>query len=121
MTKFKSFFYGLSAGVLALPAMVGAQFEIPDPGLVGTPTGGTRGIVGLLTTIMQWLLSLVGIFAVIAFVIAGLMYLTSAGSEEQADRAKKAMIYAVIGIVVALLGLIVLNAVNNMLSGRNEF
>jgi heme/copper-type cytochrome/quinol oxidase subunit 2 len=121
MTTVKRFFYGSAATLLALPVVVSAQFDaaITDTGLPEGATGG--GIVGLITNIMQWMLALVGILAIIAFVISGIMYLTSMGDEERAKSAKNAMIYAVLGVVVALLGLIVLTAVDRMLKGEDTF
>ncbi len=122
MTTVKRFFYGGAATLLALPVAVFAEFKVPTgTNLPGDAGAAGDGIIGIMTSIMQWLLILVGILAIIAFVIAGIMYLTSMGDEGRAESAKKAMIYAVFGVVVALLGLIVLNFVNNLLSGQGEF
>jgi len=110
------------AMALSVPAVVGAQFKKPEnTNLPGDSGAAAKGFVDILTGIMQWLLAIVGILAVIAFVIAGILYLTSAGDEEQIGRAKKAMIYAIVGVIVALLGMIVLNVVENMLRGEGEF
>ncbi len=119
MTQIKNFVYGSATALLAVPALVSAQFKVPD----GTdlPTGNGAGVLGIAGSIMKWLLTLVGILAVIAFVIAGILYLTAAGDEGQIDRAKKTMTSAIIGIIVALLGLIVLNAVVKMLSAETDF
>lgn len=64
-----------------------------------------------ITVVMNWLLGLIGVLGVIAFVISGIMYLTSAGDEGQAEKAKSVMTFAIIGLVVALVGLIIVNAV----------
>ncbi len=116
----KKIVYGSMMSLLAVPALVGAQFKVPtDTGLPESANG--QGITGIITNIMKWLLTLVGILAIIAFVIAGILYLTAAGNEDQIDRAKKTMTAAIIGVIVALIGLIVLNAVVTMLSGQGEF
>lgn len=75
------------------------------------PTLTNATVFDLVTNVMDWLLGLVGVLAVIGFVIAGVLYLTSAGDEEQAEKAKSIMTYAIIGLAVALVGLIVVNAV----------
>jgi len=68
-------------------------------------------IYDFLVRLMNWLLGIIGILGVIAFVISGVQYLTSAGNEEMAKSAKQNMTYAVVGLVVALAGLIVVNAI----------
>ncbi len=75
----------------------------------------------ILIRLMQWMLSLVSIFAIIAFVISGFMYLTSAGDEEQAKIAKKAFTYALIGLIVAISGLVVIRAVSRWMMGQSIF
>jgi len=77
----------------------------------------TTSVATIITTIMQWMLYIVGTIAVITFVISGIMYLTAAGDEDQIGKAKKAMVYGIVGIVVALLGLIIINLVDSMLQG----
>jgi multisubunit Na+/H+ antiporter MnhB subunit len=67
------------------------------------------------------LLYILGFFAVIGFVISGIMFLTAAGNEDQATKAKSYMIYSIVGILVALLGLIILNAAQAWLGGGNRF
>ncbi len=69
-------------------------------------------IVVILSIFMYWLLSIVGIIAVIAFVISGIQYLTSAGDPKRADTAKSNMVNAIIGVVVALSGLVILQAIS---------
>ena len=120
MTKIKNFVLGSTTALLAVPALVSAQFAVPAN--TALPEGGDgKGILGIATSIMQWLLTLVGILAVIAFVIAGILYLTAAGDEDQIGRAKRTMTYAIVGVIVALLGVIILNAAKNMLSAKEGF
>lgn len=80
------------------------------------PKASTIGLSGIsvydfLVKLMNWLLGILGILGVIAFVISGTQYLVSAGDEEMAKTAKRNMTYAVIGLVVALAGLIIVNAI----------
>ncbi len=44
-----------------------------------------------------------GVIAVFALIYGGYLYLTAAGNPEQVEKAKKTLIYAIIGIVVVLL------------------
>ncbi|EKE19850.1 MAG: hypothetical protein ACD_8C00096G0003 [uncultured bacterium] len=50
----------------------------------------------------NFLLSVVGIFAIIALVLAGIFYFISSGDTQKAELAKRIMKYAVIGIAVAM-------------------
>jgi len=53
----------------------------------------------VLETVYIW----VGIVAVIVIIIAGVMYMMSMGSSEKTQKAKNAIMYALIGLVVTLM------------------
>lgn len=73
-------------------------------------------IFALIHKFMSWLLAIVGMIAVIAFVLAGIFYLTAAGDEKQAEKGKNIMKNAIIGIIVALSGLVIINATATFLT-----
>jgi hypothetical protein len=74
-------------------------------------------VTNLIRNLMNWLLYIVGFLAIIAFVISGIQYLLAGASEEMAKQAKANMQYAMIGVVVALSALIIIRAVQSVLSG----
>ena len=125
MNKIKQvLFIVIAVAFVSLPAMAFAATPTPaafpdaaHPGFAAgdvTPDGtglANATVFDLIANIMNWLLGLVGILAVVGFVIAGVLYLTAAGDAEQAEKAKSVMMYAIIGLVVALIGLIVVNAI----------
>lgn len=114
--KIKKAVYFLSAGALTLPMLVNAQFTEP------TGTGlKSQSVSAIVQNVMQWLLWLVGIVGIIGFALAGVMYLISAGNQTMIDRAKKAMLYSIIGIVVALSGLIALKFFQGILGAQKQF
>ena len=76
----------------------------------------SQSIFNIVTNILDWLLTIVGVVGVIGFAIAGIMYLTAAGQDEQLKTAKKAMVNSIIGVIVAICGVVVLNAVDTMLN-----
>lgn len=115
MKKVKQFFYAAVSVIAALPVTVGAQFQ--EPTGTGLPAGS---LLGIITNGMNWLLIVVGILGVVGFVIAGIIYLTAAGDEGQIDRGKRTMINSIIGIIVALLGVIVIKAVQSFLGGNSK-
>ncbi|MFA5777569.1 MAG: pilin [Parcubacteria group bacterium] len=82
------------------------------------PSGG---VVGIITNILYWLLSIFGMLAVIAFVISGIQYIFSVGDEKAIDTAKRSMKWSIVGVVVALSGLVVLYAIGGILSATPNF
>jgi len=99
------FLFALSCN-LALAQWAGA------PAGTGLPQGGIENI---LSNFLSWALGIFGILAVLAFIISGIMYLTSAGNQTRTESAKKAMYWSIIGIVVGLSGWIILNEIINLL------
>jgi len=75
----------------------------------------------VLDTLLRWLLGIFGFIAIGAFVVSGLMYLTAAGNETQIDTAKRYMVWSIVGVAVALLGFIVIVAVDTWLRGYAGF
>ena len=61
-------------------------------------------------SLVNWLLGFVGIIAVVLFIYAGVLFLISAGNDESVGKAKKIMLYAVIGIVIIFLAYTIVNA-----------
>lgn len=115
--KFKSAGYAVSSAIFALaPALAMAQYS--PPGGTGLPASNLYEII---SNIMYWLLMVVGIVGVIGFAIAGLLYLTAAGDETRIGTAKNAMMYSIIGVIVALAGLVALQFAKGLLGAQSQF
>ena len=71
------------------------------------------GINGLINFIINLLLSLIGAFAFISFLVAGIQYITAGGDSAKAGKAKKTMIYAGVSMIIAIFSLVILHLVNN--------
>lgn len=56
---------------------------------------------------LNFLLSVVGVLAIIMLVWGGVMYLTAAGNEKRIDTAKSIVTWAIVGIAVALAALVI--------------
>lgn len=122
MKQIKNLFFSFVMLLLVFPVFVSAQgVVLPKADVVIPETPQPKGkIVDILQNFMQWLLVVVGILGVIGFVISGIIYLTSAGNEEQAQRGKRTMIYSIVGIIVAMLGVIIMQAAQALLSGSTS-
>lgn len=74
----------------------------------------------IIENVLYWLLWLLGVAGVLGFVISGLLYLLSAGSPGMIERAKKGMIWSIVGIIVGLGGVVVIQFVNYALNGSPQ-
>lgn len=82
------------------------------------PSGTISGIIG---NILSWLLGILGIIGVLGFVISGIIYLISAGDEKMVEKAKAAMKWSIVGVIVGLMGLVVIKAVYAILNQTPMF
>lgn len=82
---------------------------VPDPdSFIGISKGGS-----LRESILKWVnfaLGFLGLIAMIMIIFAGFLYVTSAGNQEQSDKAKKIIMYAALGIFVILISYVLVNA-----------
>lgn len=72
---------------------------------------GGNGNEGIFKKIVNILLFVIGAVAVIMLIIGGIRYVTSAGDQNAVTAAKNTIMYAIIGIVVAVLAFAVVNFV----------
>lgn len=68
-------------------------------------------ISAILANGLNFLLSIVIGVAIIAMVVAGLLYLTAHGSEERMKLAKRALVSGLTGGVIALGALVIINVI----------
>jgi hypothetical protein len=119
MKKTKKLFYAVASASLLAPALALAQW---NPSNLETDSKLPSGTVyEIVRNGMMWILGIFGFIGIIGFVISGIMYLTSAGNEEQIKKAKSAMTWSLVGVVVGLIGLVIILAVGNALNAENQF
>ncbi len=70
-----------------------------------------QSVPGGIKTAVNTLLYVVGIAAVIVLIIGGLRFITAGGNPQSVNSAKDSILYAVIGIVVAILAYAIVNFV----------
>lgn len=63
-----------------------------------------KGVPALISDGISTFLWVIGIAAVIVMIVSGLMYVTSAGDPGRSKSAKDAILYAAVGLAVAILG-----------------
>lgn len=62
-----------------------------------------RGDTGTVETIISVVLGFIGAIALLVITVSGFRYVTSAGDPERASKAKNGIIYALVGLVVAII------------------
>lgn len=108
---------GLGAGGGGVPCPDGNYISRGGTCLPSNTGLSAAPIFNIIVTLMNWLLAILGAISVIAFVISGIQYLTAAGDDKQIETAKNNMKYAIIGVVVALSGLVIVTAITTALRG----
>lgn len=101
LVSFLSFAYIASAQPITLP----------------NPLGNVTSFATLISNIAQYLFDIVATLSVIMFIWAGILFLISAGNEQRASSAKKALFYAVVGLAIALSGTGLIQLVEYIITG----
>ncbi len=107
----------ISLSYFFLPTKILAQWDLEDPDIANLNLPESP-ILGIISNIVFWLLGMLEVISLIAFVIAGIFYLTAAGDETQAGKAKKAMTYSILGVIVGLSGFVIFQAAAYLLNGQ---
>ncbi len=115
---FKKVGIGIVLGLALLPFLVlaaeGPGGMVPGTGLITNP----NDITYLVSKILGWVGGIVLTLALIMLLYAAILYLTAGASETAHGKAKGVLIYAIVGIVVALLAFSVRPFLETVLRGR---
>ena len=76
--------------------------EQVDPRCAEIDENALAGPDGLITNIVQTMVFIVGAVAVLMIVIGAIMYAISSGNPERAKTAWQTILYAIIGIIIAI-------------------
>ena len=123
---------GLGISALALMAftvvgLVGSSALATPQDQICTGVDKALGINGCGTTdtdintvwdwagmIVGWILIAVGIICVVFIILGGIRYATSGGDPEKVKSAKNTLLYAIIGLAIALLASVIVGLVVNL-------
>lgn len=79
---------------------------------------GEGGEGGIFRTITNVLLFLIGAISVIMLIVGGIRYVVSGGDSSAVQGAKNTILYAIVGVVVAILAYAVVNFVIGSFAGQ---
>ena len=103
----------LSTVLVAAPVAVESASAQVQDGLNMTKTADTQNtsVDTLIRNVINILLWAIGIVSVIMIIIGGIRYATSNGDSNQVSAAKNTIMYAVIGLVIAIFAYAIVNFV----------
>jgi len=108
--SFSPIFLILLATWFVIPSVVLAD-AVPSPGCSGISDTSFPNplnacdFTGLVQAVANWVLAIMGPISVIMVLYAAFLFMTSGGNEERVKRAKKAFLWAMVGIAVALVSM----------------
>ncbi|OGE88408.1 MAG: hypothetical protein A3J07_01275 [Candidatus Doudnabacteria bacterium RIFCSPLOWO2_02_FULL_49_13] len=95
--------------VVAIQKYIGVNDNLSENGTFQNPlSSGTLG--ELMIKMMTGFLEISGTLALLMIVISGFRYITSQGNDEQTEKAKTSLQWAVIGLAIALLAYVIVAA-----------
>jgi hypothetical protein len=83
-------------------------------------TANLFGANGIFRTITNVLLFVLGAISVIMIIIGGLRYVVSGGNSTAVTAAKNTILYAIVGVIVALLAYAIINFVLDSFTGNSS-
>ncbi len=114
----------ITAALIGLALALAAPSFLKEIGAIlgwgavdGSPADSAKSITEILTGILNFLLSVIGIIGIIMLVIGGLMYLTATGDEDRINTGKSIVKYSLIGITVALAALVIISQITKFFGG----
>jgi len=87
------------------------------PGGTSWACATTKDIEIVLRAALKGFIGIMGVLAVLMFIIGGYNYLLAYGNEEKAEKGKKTILWAIVGIVVTLLAWVIVSEVWKITTG----
>lgn len=121
--------FGLVATVSMAPAMAASGCDVSS-GIGGAVNEGCSkgsgqqtdlfGNEGVFTTIINVMLFIVGILCIIMIIYGGIRYTTSNGDKGRVESAKNTILYAVVGLIIAILAFALVSWVVSSLGAQES-
>lgn len=81
----------------------------PPPSIPGIPGGNSLNLKDAIVKAIAFVLDFLALIAVVFIIIAGVRLIVSQGDEGERDKAKKTILYVVIGLIVVILARVIVN------------
>jgi cytochrome bd-type quinol oxidase subunit 2 len=111
MKKLRTIFISLIASLMP----IAAKAQVLDPGQLPSSVSSGPTLPELINNVVGILFFVVGVASVIVLIVAGIMFVVSAGNEKQTKQARDAILYAVIGLIVSAAAFAITSFINTQL------
>lgn len=113
----KFFLFILLIGMtLVAPTLLPVTAQVTEgPGEVLTDMSAVEGF---LNTIVRWMWMIAAFIVVIFFLYAGFLFVTAGGNDDQVNKAKGVVKWALVGVVVMILAGSVMSVMQSFITGR---
>lgn len=91
-------------------------YEINPDGVI--PTGGINKLENIIQVGITLLFIVATLLALFFLIYGGIRWITSGGSKEGIDAARKTITYAIIGLVISFLAFFIINTIGNFFGVR---
>lgn len=78
-----------------------------------------KSIQEILINLLTWALEIVGVLALLGFVVSGIQYIVSSGDEDIMKSAKRNMVYSIMGVIVVLASVVIIKAIEAALQAKS--
>jgi hypothetical protein len=102
--------------VMPLVSFAGLLDQVQCDQNWGINCSNSTDVQSLVVMIIDIVLSVAGIIAVLFVIIGGYWYILSGGNEETAEKGKKTLTNAIIGIIIIVLSFVIVRVISNTLS-----
>jgi cytochrome bd-type quinol oxidase subunit 2 len=92
-----------------------ASAQVLDPAKLPSSISSGPTVAQLINNVVGILFFVVGVASVIVLIVAGIMFVVSAGNEKQTKQARDAILYAVVGIIVSVAAFAITSFINTSL------
>jgi len=109
-----TYFFGLKPWYYYIPLSSSCQFDATHP---FTLLGAHSDLLLIILAIIDDLLIVAGIAAVVFVMYAGIKYITSQGNPDETSKALSTLIYALIGLAIAVIAIPTVSYIGNKYAG----
>jgi hypothetical protein len=108
----------ITSAIIGLAITLAApSFLLEIKKIFGIDTGDSHALtlLEISSNVLSFLLSIIGILAIISLVVGGMMYMTSFGDTKKVETGKLIVKNSIIGIIVALSSLVIVNEIARLI------
>lgn len=105
----------VSGGVTALALFAERAYAASASDYLGGLTFGPGGsdLIGWIKGLLNFMIAVSGLIAVVMLIVAGYSFITAGGDEDKVGKATKSLTYAIVGLAICLISVLIVNFVVN--------